>query len=317
MALDRRFLYWGTFFVAAGVVLLAAQAVTLDNAFFDAVWRLWPVAIIAIGAAILLRRTRFAVAGGVLAAAMPGVLLGGLIAVAPNISVGCERGAPASYSTDQGTFDGPAAIDLTLRCGAVTVTSAPGNGWNLETGNTRNIDANVVVSPGRLSVDSGRGHGWFVGGRDDWRLTLPTATRLDVNAEVDAGQGRLDMAGAVLGTMGLRVNAAEGELDLTNATVDHLSVHVNAGSTDVRLPAADDLTGDLSVNAGSLKVCAPAGTGVRVQSDVSLGSGDYNGLVRNGGVWESPDYATAAHHIDLTASVNLGSIVLNPAGGCK
>jgi hypothetical protein len=48
-----------------------------------------------------------------------------------------------------------------------------------------------------------------------------------------------------------------------------------------------------------------------------LGSANYAGLVRNGDVWESPGYSMANHHADVTITANVGSVDINPAGGCQ
>ncbi len=150
-----------------------------------------------------------------------------------------------------------------------------------------------------------------------WHLTLPAATPVDLALQVDAGAGRVDLAGARVGDLGLDVNAADAHVDLTGATVDRLSTSLNAGSLSVLLPDGADIAGSLTVNAGSLQVCAPSGLGLRIHSSTMLASATYPGLARDGDTWESPDYATAAHRAELTVAVNLGSVTFNPMGGCK
>jgi hypothetical protein len=43
----------------------------------------------------------------------------------------------------------------------------------------------------------------------------------------------------------------------------------------------------------------------------------YAGIAHTGGTWQSPDYATAIHHADVTISANVASVDVNPIGGCK
>ena len=71
------------------------------------------------------------------------------------------------------------------------------------------------------------------------------------------------------------------------------------------------------MSAGAAQVCAPEGMGLRVRTQSALASITTPGLVRVGDAWESPDYATAAHHADVTVAVNVGSVDVNPEGGCK
>ncbi len=316
---NRRFLYGGVFLVAAGAVMLVAEGGAVDGDVVAQVLRFWPVVLIALGIGLLLRRTRFEVAGGMLAAAMPGLLLGGLVVAAPRMAPECGDIRPASFATRQGTFDGAASVDLTLACGELSVTTAPGNGWQLQTGNTPGAAPMVGVSADRLSVvSSSREHAFdFIRGGDEWQLSLPVASTLDLAAEVNAGRGRFSLAGARLGNVRLAVNAGDARVDLAGATVAHLSMSVNAASAWVRLPTAQDLGADFSVNAGSLAICTASDVGLRIHHVGVLATTNYTGLVRSGDSWESPGYAMANHHADVTISANVGSVDVNPVGGCQ
>ena len=68
---------------------------------------------------------------------------------------------------------------------------------------------------------------------------------------------------------------------------------------------------------GSIEICAPAGLGMRIRGDTEFGSTQFNGLLRVGDAWETPNFATATYLADLNVSAQAGSVVLNPAGGCK
>jgi len=320
MRINRRFLYWGVFLVAIGVVLVAADLNGVDDTTLADWLRLWPLAILAIGVGIVLRRTRFSVAGGMLAAAVPGLVLGGAFAIGPQFAIDCGGVAePTAFVTREGTFDGPARIDVATGCGSIEVTTAPGAGWKLDAGNTTDRTATVDASGTRLSIDSGRRHGWFGdgAGRDVWRLTLPTSPIDDLSLIVNAGEGDVDLAGAQLGRLDLTTNAGETTVDLAQAAIASLSGTVNAGKLSIDLPANADVTGSMVVNAGAMALCVPSGTGLRVHQAGVLGSISYSGLDQSDGDWQSPDYASAAHRTDLTVTVNIGNVDINPTGGCK
>ena len=319
MTVNRRFLSWGVFLVAAGAVTLVAQGDAANSDVVAGAVRLWPVAVIALGLGLLLRRTRFGLAGGMLAAAMPGLLLGGLIVAVPRMVPDCGGVQPATFDTRQGTFDGAASVDLTLACGDLSVTTVNGTVWQLQAGNASGGIAAVDVSADRLSVTSSsqRRPFGFTRGGDVWRLSLPAATRLDLTAEVNAGRGRFDLAGAQLGNVRLAANAGDVRVDLSGATLTHLSMSVNAASASVRLPTAADFGADLSVSAGSLTICAANELGLRVRATSVLAATHYTGLIHNGDVWESPGYSMANHHADVTITANVGSVDINPLGGCQ
>jgi len=185
--------------------------------------------------------------------------------------------------------------------------------------NGGNRTADVSADPSRLSVASSENRprfGWNAGA-DDWNVVLPTGTTIDLDTQVNAGRGRLDLGGARLGTLGLDVNAGEVAIDLTDATLEHLDVGVNAGSTTIRLPATGPFTGSLEVNAGSLEVCVPATLGLRVTSTAALGSVDVNGMTRSGDAWVTPGYESAQSRANLTVSASIGSVDINTQGVCK
>jgi hypothetical protein len=90
MRLNRTLLYTGVFLLAIGGALAAADLGRPSTAALTDVLRLWPLAVIAIGLGIALRRTQASLASGLLAAAVPGLILGAAMATAPRLAT--ERG---------------------------------------------------------------------------------------------------------------------------------------------------------------------------------------------------------------------------------
>lgn len=318
MNVSRALLYSGTFLIAAGAVMVVANLRGIDDQFVSDLLHLWPLVPVALGVGLLLRGSRLSWAGGMLAVAVPGVVLGGALAVGPNLVTVCDGGGPIAMTHDQGSFVGPASVDIRMRCGDVSITTGAGEGWQLDTSGTGTSAPVVQATADRLSVapESDRWLGLHHG-RDRWNLTLPAATAVDVALEVDGGTGRMVLSGARVGALGITARAADAHVDLTGATVDHLSTSLEAGSLSVRLAADADIAGSLTVNAGALDVCAPSGLGVRIHSSATLASATYPGLARNRDTWESPGYQSAAHHAELTVTATLGSVQFNPMGGCQ
>ncbi len=318
MKVSHKLLYTGVFLVAAGGVLLVAEGSALADDTVAQALGLWPVAVITIGVGLLLRRSRFATAGGVMAAVMPGLLLGGLVASAPNVATDCRYVQPTGYTTQEGAFGGQGTVQLTLSCGELDVRGGQGPGWRVDVGRTGVAGPVITATADRLAIASAsRNHVLGMAGTDVWRVALPGAPTLDVTATVNAGIGRFDLAGTRIGALGLTANAGEVRADLSGATVERLSMTLNAATARLQLPDAGDLAGRITVNAGSLHVCAGNDTGLRIQDQGTLRSTHVNGLVRNGDAWESPGYTTAAHHADVTITSTLASVDINPEGGCK
>ncbi len=320
MRVNRRLLYWGVFLVAVGGVLVAADLTAVDAATIANALRLWPLAIVAIGLSLVLRKTRWSLAGLMLAAALPGLVLGAALAVAPRFAGNCgARGDVANAATTEGTFEGSATVFVRSGCGSLNVTTAPGDGWRLNAGNTAARTPKIDSSARSLSIDAttDRGRSFLDAGRDSWDLTLPT-TRLDeLSMVVTAGRGQISLAGAHIGHLALTVNAAETVVDASAASVADVSAVVNVGSLSMTLPGASDLTGSLRVGGGELRICAPPGLGLRVTSRDVAGGVIVTGLEQQESDWQSPDYASATHRADLTVRATFGAVEINPIGGCS
>jgi hypothetical protein len=321
MTVKRKTLYVGVFLLTAGAVLLAGQTGALDTARVAEALRLWPLVVIVAGLALILRRTRLGLAGGIAAAVAPGLLFGGMAVAAPNLGHICTGGqdAAATAVRDGELADG-ATVDLSLACGELRVDAVSGTRWSLDTRGRAGGEPRVVAGLDRLEIGSvDRVAGW----RPDeagsaWDVHLPAGRKLDLRAEVNAGSGRLDLAGAQLGSLNLALNAGELRLDLTGATATDLRLEVNAGDASVRLPAASDLAARIDVNAGAVEICAPDGLGLRLDGGVDgIGSIDHTGLVSVGDAWQTPGYDTAPYHAVVTVTTSVGSVDINPKGGCK
>src|SRR5690349_13691124 len=94
MAVDRRLLYAGLFLAAIGGVAVAADLAGVERGIVLRALQLWPLALIALGAGIVLRRTRLSLPAGVLAAVAPGLLIGGGFAVGPPAAAECGTTDP-------------------------------------------------------------------------------------------------------------------------------------------------------------------------------------------------------------------------------
>ena len=99
MTVRRGTLYVGVFFLAAGAVTLGAATGALDRtATANALDALWPIAVIAIGVGLVLRRSPAALVAGDPRRGLPGVALGASFVAAPGLRVLCsdlhQRGHP-------------------------------------------------------------------------------------------------------------------------------------------------------------------------------------------------------------------------------
>src|SRR5262245_61653153 len=319
MRLNRTLLYVGAFLVAIGGIVVVADAGRIDTATLVDVVRAWPLAVIAVGAGLVLRRTRLSLPAGLAAAIAPGLLIGSAFAIVPRFAGDCgARGDAVSTATEAGVLGTGASVSIRTGCGTLSVGTSPGSAWQLTAANTAGRPPTVRSSPEFLSISGGR-TGWIAltGGRDAWDLTLPTSQIDDLSLVMNAGRSSVGLAGARIANLDLTANVSDAVVDATGASIDGLSTEANMSRLSIHLPAGSDLVGTVHVDAGELQLCAPPGTGLRltttgVARDLRV-AGEHIG----GSVFQNPDYASATHRADLTVTVNFGAVEINPIGGCR
>jgi hypothetical protein len=322
--LDRRLLGWGIFFVLLGAIPLAVRAGLLDKAVVSQWPLLWPVLLIGWGLGLLLRGTPLALIGGAVSAITFGVMGGGAIATGfggVSFASGCTSSSPAApFETRTGNFDPTASVDIVFNCGTLDVSTADGSAWSVA-GSGREGDAPVIeATAGALSARTDAGRNVLAArGHATWNVMLPRSPSLALGLTLNAGEGRLDLAGASLSAVSMTLNAGSASFDLGRATsVGDVNATVNAGSAAISLPGGDH-GANLSLNAGNLTVCVPAGTAVRAQWSGALGSNNFTeaGLTKvDNQTWTSAGFAAGAPHLELHVSANAGSFELQFGGTC-
>jgi len=314
MAINRRFLYAGLFLVALGGVLVAVDLTAVDTSALASALRLWPVALIALGVGIVLRRSRYAVAAGIIAAMLPGLVLGGGLAIAPRHGLDCAAGALGSEPRTQ-SGSGISALQIDTSCGSISIVTRPGASWELTSSSTTAREPDVELQGDMLQISS-TGANMFENGRDTWNLALPTSKLALVRLNVDAGHATADLAGADIDELIVTGNGASMVVDATTAKIGRLDGSVAFGWIRLHLPLQGDYAGTFRVEAGELRICQPFGLGLRVDFAGSPREVRVNGLRFEGGTWQSEAYETAANRADLSVKVNFGTVLINPIGGC-
>jgi predicted membrane protein len=126
-----------------------------------------------------------------------------------------------------------------------------------------------------------------------WNMTLREAIPLDL--DVEAGACQMD-------------------LDLTSLQVRELRLVTGASSVDVRMPkAAGETRARLTVGAAGVKVHIPDGVAARVRVPTSLGEVEVNRsrFPGSNGMFESKDFASAAHKVDVSIEVGAASVEIS------
>lgn len=132
-------------------------------------------------------------------------------------------------------------------------------------------------------------------GRNEWTLRLNQELPTDLDVHFGAGKALLDLS--ALNLTGLRVDSGLGEL-----TVDL------SGYRQRNLKAA------IKLGIGDTLLRVPRNAGVRVQSAVSLGSTDPEGLTWDGEAYTNALYAQGGPALDINVSGGMGKLTIEEAG---
>jgi hypothetical protein len=199
------------------------------------------------------------------------------------VSVPLEGAASAYVKLDHG------AGRLTLRSGA-----GPGEIINGTFGNGVSVKSRVEA--GRLEVKlrtSQQPWAWWPGESMDWEIRLNREIPLFL--KIDSG-------------------ASASVLDLSDLKVTDLDIDTGASSTELTLPAnAGNTHVDIDTGASSLKVSIPSGVAasIRVKSGIAAVNINSRFPRLDGGLYQSPDYSTAANRVDMTIDAGVGAVEVN------
>ena len=289
--MDQRGFGFAGALILVGVAALLWNFNVLPDRFLHAAWSLWPVALVAVGASLVLSRVRvwlgslaflvilsagFGSAWGLAAAGEGPVIHRQAIAV----NTGNATAARLELQVAAGslTLDAEAPPDLLLA----------GELESRTTGDTYSISE--AQRPGgrsviRLNNAAGREYSIFPGQAPSEEWTLHLTPHIPTEIRVDAG-------------------AAEIDLDLRNLDLQRLEIKAGAADIDVVMPAAAGKTeASIEVGAASLRITVPEGVAARIVVDAGLSSiqvdeGRFAQL--KGDVYTSPDFARAANRLDIT-----------------
>lgn len=253
-----------------------------------AIW--WPLAILAVGAVLLLSTTgNLAMAPGELIAFWPVAV----IAVGVWFLIGAVLARPSS-SADSQSLSIPvtglteAWVKLNFGGGELVVGQAePGK---LLSGTFDGGVRQTTHGVGRLEL-SPFADAWPLMGLGPMRWNVGLTNEIPVSLELHTGANR-------------------SSIDLSALRIPRLEVHTGASETRVRLPESGSTTVRAEAGVASLTLEVPQGVAARVRSRMALGSTnvDEARFPRTMDGWASADFDSATNRVEIDVSGGLGSI---------
>lgn len=319
MSIHRGHLFWGISFLLMGGIPLAERTGAIDGDQLVQVGRLWPLALVAIGVAIVIAGTRLSLIGTFVTAIVIGGLAGGALAYGSGWALDLGDCAGVSRqdlarTTQSGTFSGPAHVDLELSCGTLdlqagAITTSLGS-WSLDA--RHRDEAPIVTATGTgLSVHSPEA----TARRQEWTLFVPVAQVRSVAVKANAASALINVAGAMLDSVAMELNAGDARIMAQEAAIGALAVQGNATRVRLGVTSGSVL---LDINASAVDVCADptSALSITVEDGFALVTNLEERGLRKGGDGTYNRAATSGATITIRLRGNASSFTLDPDGGC-
>lgn len=289
-----------TILILLGLLFLLGNLGLIGWSVWSAVWRLWPITLIAIGLDRLLGRI-FRVGRYVSL-----VLVVALLAAAVwSLGAGDVSGqllAGESISQPVGSA-ARAVVDLRPSVGTVRITGGAAAG--------QLVEGRVDRSGGERVSSEASNNGdtlyytlkaqdlpnFFVwGGRPDLTWDLRLSDQIPTQLSLHTGVG-------------------QSTIDLSTLKLSSLEVNTGIGETTITLPKQGQVTGTVHGGIGKTTVRVPRNMAVRLRLRTGIGDVQVpSGLQWQGGYYVSPNYDSAADRIDLEINGGIGEIRVIDAG---
>ena len=285
--------------ILVGVVALLWNYDVLPDRFLNAAWSLWPVALVAVGAGLVLSRVRvwlgsaaflavlvagFGTAWG-LAATDQGTVL-------HRKTIGVEIGSATSGRLEVQVGAGSLALHGEAPPGLLLAgkleSHAVSDGFPIS-------ESHVSGGPSIIKLSNGldRDFPLWPGQSPSEEWTLHLTPRIPTELRVDAG-------------------AAELDLDLRDLDLKKLDIDAGAADIDVTMPAAAGRTAaNIDVGAASLRITVPEGVAARIEVDAGLSSvriDEARFPQRSDDVYASPEFDSATNRIDISIDAGASSV---------
>ncbi len=286
--------------IAAGVVLLLNNLDILPWGIWADLWRLWPLALIAVGLDLIIGRRRPLLSlllillvlgvGGAIILYAGFATRGDLTAYNLNIPLNSARSASVEIDFGLG--------DLNVDGSANNESLASGSLDYYANSDAPQADVNTKGDQIALMLSEfdqhGFNFGWFRPAQSPhWNIHLSPDLPTSLHADLGVGNGTLDL----------------GNLNLTD-----LAIQSGTGNTSVTFPHPQgNLSATIDGGIGNLEIHIPDG----VQAHLSLNTGIGNSSVddrfikQGDGEWVTRGYSDATDKLDLTVHAGLGSVTIS------
>jgi uncharacterized protein DUF2154/cell wall-active antibiotic response 4TMS protein YvqF len=296
----RGSLGWGLVLIGIGVLFLVAQ---LRPGFdpWQLLWKYWPILLILLGVAKLWEHMsnrnnpQARSSGWISGSVITVVAIVALIGLSTHHSGAANPILRDSESLQlQGAKSVTAKIDM--GAGQLNVNSGSSQlmdadfSYDRDSGKPR-VNYSLSGANGNLDISQHENGGMHLGRNENtWSLKFGDVP-LDLNVDMGAGQGDLNLRGINLTRLKIEMGAGQINLDLTGERKQSFDVDVQGG-------------------VGEAVIRLPRDVGVEIRADGGIGSIDTEGLHKEGGRWVNDAWGKSPITIHMNVEGGIGEIRL-------
>jgi hypothetical protein len=314
-AQSHRSLFWPMMLIGFGVILLLSNMGFFPSTSWAVLWRLWPIALIALGIDVLIghRSVLGAIASGVLALLLIGLAIG-VALLADQIPALIELAKPAELVAEH--VEHPLG-EITQARISIDWASSPGYLSSLSDSDNL-IEADITYR-GELAFDVD-----VDGKRADISLDSYLQGVSYGSFNFDDPNARWDVKLHPVPQYELYLDSGSGsyDYDLTSLHVRNIELDAESGNVRVRFPSEGMITAKFNTGSGQVDLIIPRNLGVRIALDP--GSGAFRpddrfikvSLDNNDDdvIWQTENYLEAQHIVELKIDQGSGIIKVRDAG---
>ncbi len=281
---------------------------------------LWPLALIAIGADLLMRKQSPQISAFIVLAIALFVVLAALLA--PRLGIGVLKTSTDSYAEELNNAES-ARILVNPSVGLVNIHALESDNLLFTAEATHIGELNFDVhGTNQRTIEFGQNEvsttNWFGTDEDlQWTIGLSPTIPLDLTVNTGVGESYLDFTDLNLSNLLLTIGV--GRVDLTLPTQENAYQVVatgGVGNLDITVPG--DTSIDLTVNSGvgEVRIDLPEDVAVRIRISSGLGSvrmPSWMEQINSGGdeqIWQSSNYVGADHQVNIHVQSGLGGLTI-------
>jgi hypothetical protein len=175
-----------------------------------------------------------------------------------------------------------------------------------------------MSSEGSVSLDIGEpgNRGFDDDDQSDWKVVFPREVPHDLDVEMLAGNGDIDLEGSRLEEFEFSMKAGEVKINLRNTSVPDVEFKAIAGNATIDFSGKwrNDLRADIRGGFGSITLRLPEDMGVELEVHGILGQVDAPGMKRDHHRYTNKLFGETRHRLYLDVSGGIGDVEVEWVG---